>query len=614
MGAKTSELLKKLRDSKLRPVLYAALSGSGAPKTIEYFSTITNRWYKVTTYRSGSGNINTLLDDIDTIKEAAKAELQQRINFEFILSTISSSFVNKSRLDLKMQNALRMLGEFMGIDRVYIFLLRGDGDLMDNVYEWCSYGIEPQIDNLKNIPTGLFPWWMEKLHRYEPVNIPKVSALPAAAQSEREILEPQGIKSALALPLINEGKLIGFIGFDAVKRSMQWSDEYTYMLGVTGDVIAHTLVNTKIEQALTESEERFRVITDASGDVFYRIAFDTMEYDFIHPNVEQLTGYRPEEFNLRSIISVIEQNGVAVDEAAFIQNYAENIPHQYTADYLITTKSGRQKWISDRAYPWKNRFRKTIGIMGVFSDITERKCFELELLAAKEKAEEMNRLKSSFLANMSHELRTPLIGILGYAEIMQDTLADEEDKENASGIYRTGRRLLNTLNLILELSNLESGNIQMISEEITLSTIIRDLAERYLQQTEAKGLRLRVLCENQDLTLRTDKNLLTVILENLLKNAILYTNAGEVSIGCGLHSHGIMIQVQDTGIGIRKEDQEKIFEEFRQVSEGLSRNYEGTGLGLTITRRYMEKIGGTITVDSEPGKGSTFTMLFPLEQ
>lgn len=252
--------------------------------------------------------------------------------------------------------------------------------------------------------------------------------------------------------------------------------------------------------------------------------------------------------------------------------------------------------------------------MGVFSDITERKCFELELLAAKEKAEEMNRLKSSFLANMSHELRTPLIGILGYAEIMQDTLADEEDKENASGIYRTGRRLLNTLNLILELSNLESGNIQMISEEITLSTFIRDLAERYLQQTEAKGLRLRVWCENQDLTLRTDKNLLTVILENLLKNAILYTNAGEVSIGCGLHSHGIMIQVQDTGIGIRKEDQEKIFEEFRQVSEGLSRNYEGTGLGLTITRRYMEKIGGTITVDSEPGKGSTFTMLFPLEQ
>ena len=610
LGKKTSEVLKHIRNPKLRPVLYAALSGSGAPKTIEYFSPVTNRWYKVTTFRCSSGNINTLLDDIDAIKEAAKADLQQRINFEFILSTISSSFVNKTRLDLKMQNALRMLGEFLGVDRAYIFLLRNNGELMDNVYEWCSHGVEPQIEILQNIPTGLFPWWMEKLYRYEPVNIPKVSAMPAAAQSEREILEPQGIKSALALPLINEGKLIGFIGFDAVRHHVQWTDEYTYMLGVTGDVIAHTLMNTRIEQALTESEERFRIITDASGDVFYRIAFDTMEYDFIHPNVEQLTGYKPEEFSLRGIISVIEQNGVTVPDTTFIQNFAENIPDQYNADYLITTKSGKQKWISDRAYPWKNRFRKTIGIMGVLSDITERKCFELELLAAKEKAEEMNRLKTSFLANMSHELRTPLIGILGYAEIMQDTLTHTEDRENATGIYRTGRRLLNTLNLILELSHLESGNVQVQTEEFSLSSFITDMAERYRHLTEAKGLTMILQCE-EGLTLNSDKNLLTVILESLLKNAILYTNIGSVSVGCGKNSEGIIIRVTDTGIGIRKEDQEKIFEEFRQVSEGLSRNYEGTGLGLTIARRYLEKIGGSISVESEPGRGSTFSILLP---
>jgi len=300
-----------------------------------------------------------------------------------------------------------------------------------------------------------------------------------------------------------------------------------------------------------------------------------------------------------------------VPESTFIQNHTENIPDQYNADYLITTKSGKQKWISDRAYPWKNRFRKTIGIMGVLSDITERKCFELELLAAKEKAEEMSRLKTSFLANMSHELRTPLIGILGYAEIMQDTLTDTEDKENASGIHRTGKRLLNTLNLILELSNLESGNVQVQTEELHLSHFISELAERYRHQAEAKGLAMILDCGEESLTLHTDKDLLTVILESLLKNAILYTNTGQVLLGCRRTTEGTTIRVQDTGIGIRKEDQEKVFEEFRQVSEGLSRNYEGTGLGLTIARRYLEKIGGSISVDSEPGRGSTFTILFP---
>jgi PAS domain S-box-containing protein len=238
-----------------------------------------------------------------------------------------------------------------------------------------------------------------------------------------------------------------------------------------------------------------------------------------------------------------------------------------------------------------------------------------ELVKAKEKAEEMNQLKTRFLANMSHELRTPMVGILGYTEILKNEVTNPELKEMSEEIYVSANRLLETLNLILDLSKIEANKSEIHPVEINVKDVTINQVKCFQELAKKKDIFINIIPKEEQVYAMLDERIFRQIINNLVSNAIKFTLKGGVTIEINKElinkNENVVIRVKDTGIGIPKESHQIIFEEFRQASEGLNRIFEGSGLGLSITKRFVELMDGKISVESEHGKGSTFIVSFP---
>ncbi len=241
-------------------------------------------------------------------------------------------------------------------------------------------------------------------------------------------------------------------------------------------------------------------------------------------------------------------------------------------------------------------------------DLTEQQRVRAELQEARERAEEMLRLKSGFLNNMSHELRTPLVSILGFAELLAEEL-NEETQEIAETITRSARRLHETLNSVLDLAQLQGGEVRLNPEVVDVSAEVRETLLLLRPQAEAKGLRLGFQ-PAEGARVLADAAAFKRILTNLLSNAVKFTDEGGVGVEVEADSHRVFVRFHDTGIGISEDFLPHLFEEFKQASMGIDREHEGNGLGLTITKRLVELMGGRIGVESTPGKGSVFTVVF----
>ena len=247
-------------------------------------------------------------------------------------------------------------------------------------------------------------------------------------------------------------------------------------------------------------------------------------------------------------------------------------------------------------------------------EINEKILTEQKLLVAINKAEEMNRVKSIFFANMSHELRTPLIGILGFTEILLAELTNPDHIEMIELIYTSGKRLSDTLNQILNISKFESEKMEVNLKPHDISAITEKSMKIFKSAAILKNLEFLSVHKSEKCIALVDDHHFITILENLLNNAIKFTKTGKIIVETGIENSGntrwAYLQVSDTGIGISHEKIGTIFQEFRQVSEGLNRKYQGTGLGLTITKKFTELMNGSISVKSELGAGSVFTVKF----
>ena len=244
------------------------------------------------------------------------------------------------------------------------------------------------------------------------------------------------------------------------------------------------------------------------------------------------------------------------------------------------------------------------------AEVDKRKRVEERLLKAKEHAEEMSRLKSAFLSNMSHEIRTPLTSIIGFAAILANEIP-EPQREFIHHIEESGQRLLRTLNSVLDFSKLEAGKLLLSSEPLNVSDEVQQQVALLRPLADRKGLSLRVLTPGAEATARLDRAGFQRILNHLIGNAIKFTKRGEVVVEVCPVAECIEIRVADTGVGMSAEFQRRLFEAFKQESIGMSRLYEGAGLGLTITKRLVDLMEGTIRVASKKGQGSTFTVSFP---
>lgn len=259
----------------------------------------------------------------------------------------------------------------------------------------------------------------------------------------------------------------------------------------------------------------------------------------------------------------------------------------------------------------------SIVIYGIYQDISKQKAEQHELIIAKEKAIESDKLKTNFLANMSHELRTPLNGILGFSELLLSEDLNEEVMEMVQSVYQSGNRLLETINSILDISIIEANKLNINIKEENIAEIIQETIKKYLPKSEEKNIQIIFDFKGKAI-INTDKKIFGNIVNRLLDNALKYTKKGSVKINLSKESSDnksfLVLTISDTGIGIEKENFEKIFQYFSQVSEGYTRAYEGSGLGLSITKHYVEILEGTISLESILNVGSCFTVKIPIKE
>ncbi len=237
-----------------------------------------------------------------------------------------------------------------------------------------------------------------------------------------------------------------------------------------------------------------------------------------------------------------------------------------------------------------------------------------ELAQAMEKAQSADRLKSAFLATMSHELRTPLNSIIGFTGILLQRLGgplNEEQDKQLSMVYESAKHLLELINDVLDISKIEAGQLNVAQEAFPLGDSLEKVLKTAQPLADRKGIRLSAEIDPNIGTVTSDRRRVEQILLNLLSNAIKFTEQGFVRLHCSVQGSVIALAVSDSGIGIRPEDMDKLFNAFQQIESGITRKYDGTGLGLSISRKLANLLGGEIRVESEWGKGSTFTFLLP---
>ena len=286
----------------------------------------------------------------------------------------------------------------------------------------------------------------------------------------------------------------------------------------------------------------------------------------------------------------------------------------FRAEMINKKKNGDLYYVEKTISPIFDQNKTITHFVGTGVDITKRKLAEKELIEAKEKAEESDRLKSSFLANMSHEVRTPLNSIIGFSKLLADSdFEDAQKNEIIKIIIANGNHLLTIISDIMDISKLESGEIKIHMTQINARKFISSVTEQFTFQAETKKLKLKLTYpgREEETIIFADVDRLSQIFNNLISNALKFTLKGHIEIGYGPFGEMVEFYVKDTGIGIPAEYHTKIFDRFRQVETEKTRNYDGNGLGLAITKNLVELMGGKIWVESESGKGSTFYFTMP---
>lgn len=284
-------------------------------------------------------------------------------------------------------------------------------------------------------------------------------------------------------------------------------------------------------------------------------------------------------------------------------------------EWNINSETGQLVYMETTKTPMYDANGTVMGILGIAHNITHRKLAEKELIEAKEKAEESDRLKSSFLANMSHEVRTPLNSILGFSTLLADLdFEDEQKNEFIRHIIRNGNNLLNIINDIMDISKIESGEIKIHKGPVEAEKFVSGIKDQFIFQTKEKELeiKLNIPESGAETIVYADKDRLHQVLSNLISNAVKFTPNGHIEIGYQPKGEEVEFFVKDTGIGIPQEFHDKIFQRFRQVETEKTRKYGGNGLGLAITKNLLELMDGRIWLNSEPGQGSAFHFTLPV--
>jgi PAS domain S-box-containing protein len=458
-------------------------------------------------------------------------------------------------------------------------------------------------------------------HSHEPEML-AVSSEYFMGKKFQDILPPDasGIIMSAVLEAKEKGKSKGKQYSLDLKNGLYWFELSVSIINGSDEkdphfiLLAHNITERKkTEIALKLNQQKLNgifelansgiMLTDNKGSIL-------MVNDWWY---EEL-GYNEEDFKNLSTFDITVGADLEMSQKWSAKLFDGKV-EKYQIEKRFKRKDNSILWAEISVSGIKDENNKVVKAIGIVIDITERKKAIEELIIEKEHAEQSDRLKSAFLANMSHEIRTPMNGILGFTELLKDPkLGEAEQKQYIEIIERSGDRMLNIINDLINISKVESGQMEISIGETNINSQLDYLYTFFKPEATKKGLHLEV--KNQlnlkDSIIKTDREKIYAILTNLVKNAIKFTNAGSIEFGYIVKGKFMEFYIKDTGKGIPKNKKELVFERFRQAHESNAvGNNEGSGLGLTISKAYVEMLGGKIWLESEEGKGSTFYFTIP---
>lgn len=542
----------------------------------------------------------------------AQEQLRQELHLQEALIDIASTYINLDlgKVEATINQSLEKMGRFVSADRAYIFDYDFDAQTTSNTYEWCNDGISPEIDNLQEVPMAYFPQWIAQHKKGEAFYVQDVEAMDDESEDGlKAILEPQGIKSLIAIPMLDGKELIGFVGFDSVRSHYNYSGKEQRLLFLFGQMLINIQNRKKWENQLSVQEEKYRnIIANMNLGLLEVDNDDTIL--FANQSFCDMSGFLLEELRGRKAASLLAAPSHYPAIAESHARRAKGIVDGY--EIQVCNKQGQARWWFISGAPNYNDKGQLIGSIGIHLDITEQKRLEQELDRAKSFAEAAAKAKELFLANMSHEIRTPLNVVIGMIRQLAKTSVDEQQLFYVRQAGGAAKHLLTILNNVLDVAKIESKELELQANAFSMSALAYNVHSILHSQAKEKNLEFR-LNVSKDIkpALMGDETRIRQVLINLVGNAIKFTEQGSISLSIDVladkgEAQRLRFEVLDTGIGMSSAFVSRIFDKFSQEDNLSNRKYEGTGLGMAISNDLVSLMGGKLEVESQEGTGSAF--------
>ena len=564
----------------------------------------------------------TICHDSKDIRVAAVRDITKFQNRENLLKKQSNTLVELARSKAFIQgNIIDSVREITRAAAITLNVEQGGGWLYDedNSQLLCiDVYIRNHIRHSKSVSLKKedYPNYFAALEKGID-SVDNFSEANVAQELSKFYLSVFNSTYVLAIPIWLRGRVVGIVchvySDDIVNSSLQWSLEEKSFANSIADFVTLAIEASErkaAQKALKQSEAQFKAIFERSSmgislvDITGKIVdinpalskiLKHGEGELIHKNFADYICFENGDVGLYKQLMLGKAERLEIERQLLDKNGGTVWTHLSIS--LIVRLSGKPKFF-----------------LAIIEEITERKEIELQLRESKEAAEVGSRAKSEFLATMSHALRTPLNAIMGLSQLLQQGIVgsmNDKQKEYIDCIYSSGVHLLELINDILDLSKVEAGKEDLLLVPLQVEDLCNYVISTVRETAEEKGLELVCLIDKNADTCIADERRIKQMLLNLLTNAIKFTSKGKVSLQVKKLAQGIAFRVSDTGIGIQPHQFKYLFEPFKQLDSQLNRQYEGTGLGLALTRKLARLHGGDVTVESTSGKGSQFTLFIP---
>ena len=499
-----------------------------------------------------------------------------------------------------MNMALAEIGRYTDVDRLATWENHLDGVTYGCTNEWCNDGIEPAIDYLRSMTIEAGKPWFDMLEENHIICTSDIYSLdPFITQ----MLEVQGVKAIAVFPLSQLGVHFGFLSFNFCWNK-QWDEKDVELMSQISQIVSTATKRWQVETSLQQSQRTMQKVLDNINANIFVSDYDTLKVIFANKPFREEAGEVPANAECWRMLNAGLENGCKhCPKPKLLDANRKFTGVHFWEDYNPVTK--RWYTIQSMAIKWLDG---RWAIMELATDITTRKQVELELIQAKEKAEESDRLKSAFLANMSHEIRTPLNAIVGFSSLLAETDEAELRHVYMSLVQENNELLLNLISDILDISKIEAGMIDLVMGRVDVPQLCREVIATFSHKKRDSAVELRFDENSPQIVIDADKNRIVQVLSNFLTNALKFTTKGSIILSYSLEDENqVRFCVTDTGKGIPDEQKHEIFNRFVKLDSFV----QGAGLGLSICQSLVKRMGGKIGVESREGEGSCFWFTHP---